>query len=77
MKTPIQELIEWLDKYGDNRLYGGRELTVHEIKNQARQMLEKEKETICNAFSDGRHGAVESRWTAEEYFEITFNTKEK
>ena len=44
MKTPMQELIEWLDKYGDNRLYGGRELTVHEIKNKAESLLEKEKE---------------------------------
>jgi len=39
--------------------------------------LNREKEVICNAFSDARHGAVESRWTAEEYFEETFNTKEK
>ena len=40
-------------------------------------MRKKEKEVICNAFSDARHGAVESRWTAEEYFEEIFNTKEK
>jgi len=39
--------------------------------------LNREKEVICNAFSDARHGAVESRWTAEEYFEETFNTKER
>ena len=46
-------------------------------KSLAEMKLNREKEVICNAFSDARHGAVESRWTAEEYFEETFNTKEK
>ena len=75
MKTPIQELIEWLDKYGDNRLYGGRELTVHEIKNQARQMLEKEKEVIVNAYNSGQQ--IPPFEYAEHYYNETFNTKEK
>ena len=47
MKTPMQELFEWLNKHGDNRLHGGKELTVHEIKNQVKQMLEKEKDLFC------------------------------
>ena len=46
-------------------------------KSLAEMKLNREKEVICNAFSDARHGAVESRWTAEEYFEETFNTKER
>jgi len=46
-------------------------------KSLAEMKLNREKEVICNAFSDARHGAVESRWTAEEYFEEIFNTKEK
>jgi hypothetical protein len=74
MKTPMQELI---DSVG----YMAQGLDADELYDyfmeKATQMLEKEKETICNAFSDAQHGAVESRWTAEEYFEETFNTKEK
>lgn len=42
MKTPLQELIEWLDKHGDMRIYGGRELTISEIKTKAKSLLEKE-----------------------------------
>jgi len=73
MKTPIQELIEqmWeIAKYGDS-------YEVAPCIEAAESMLKKEREIICNAFSDARHGAVESRWTAEEYFEETFNTKER
>jgi len=44
-------------------------------KSLAEMKLDREKEIICNAFSDARHGAVESRWTAEEYFEEIFNNK--
>ena len=44
-------------------------------KSLAEMKLNREKEVICNAFSDARHGAVESRWTAEEYFEEIFNNK--
>ena len=53
-----------------------KELLQH-LTLRCRGLLEKEKEIICNAFSDARHGAVESRWTAEEYFEEIFDTKEK
>ena len=73
MKTPMQELIEqmWeIAKYGDS-------YEVAPCIEAAESMLKKEREIICNAFSDAQHGAVESRWTAEEYFEETFNTKER
>ena len=72
MKTPIQELIEqmWeIAKYGDS-------YEVAPCIEAAYSMLKKEREIICNAFSDARHGAVESRWTAEEYFEEIFNNKD-
>jgi hypothetical protein len=77
MKTPMQELIDWLDKNGDNRLYGGRELTVHEIKNRARAMLEKEKEVIMNAYTAGESDATHKMDSALNYYNETFNTKEK
>ena len=76
MKTPMQELIEIIKKRQEDDeampfMYNDR------IIKLAESMLKKEREIICNAFSDAQHGAVESRWTAEEYFEETFNTKEK
>jgi len=76
MKTPMQELIEIIKKRQEDDeampfMYNDR------IIKLAESMLEKEKEVICNAFSDAQHGAVESRWTAEEYFIEIFDTKEK
>ena len=72
----MQELIEIIKKRQEDDeampfMYNDR------IIKLAESMLEKEREIICNAFSDARHGAVESRRTAEEYFEEIFNTKEK
>jgi len=72
MKTPMQELLEWIRTTLPMDLE-----TPRMIEQKIESMLEKEREIICNAFSDARHGAVESRWTAEEYFEETFNTKER
>jgi hypothetical protein len=78
MKTPMQELIEQLNELEakltslDDAMYRGG---VRNAKRLAEELLKKERETICNAFSDARHGAVESRWTAEEYFEEIFKTK--
>ena len=70
----MQELIEIIKKRQEDDeampfMYNDKIIAL------AESMLEKEREIICNAFSDARHGAVESRWTAEEYFEETFNTK--
>jgi hypothetical protein len=80
MRTPMQELIEQFneettraEQRGDFEIM--RLLQV--AKSLAEMKLNREKEVICNAFSDARHGAVESRWTAEEYFEEIFNTREK
>jgi hypothetical protein len=70
MKTPMQEMLEWVRATLPMDLD-----TPRMIEQKIESMLEKEKETICNAFSDARHGAVESRWTAEEYFEEIFKTK--
>ena len=79
MKTPIQEHIEWMQEklriLVECRDFSFAE--VDECIQHAESMLKKERETICNAFSDARHGAVESRWTAEEYFIEIFDTKEK
>jgi hypothetical protein len=40
-------------------------------------MLEKEKEVIINAYWDGGHDVPTHPSTAEQYYNETFNTKEK
>ena len=72
MKTPMQELI---DTFEEMRSPIDSKVDVDFAISLVKSMLKKERETICNAFSDARHGAVESRWTAEEYFEEIFKTK--
>jgi len=90
MKTPMREFIEVLKIHRDTAFekekmceakaksyYEGRAKAFEDAISFAEAHLEKEGEIIRNAFSDAQHGAVESRWTAEEYFEETFNTKER
>ena len=88
MKTPMREFIEVLKIHRDTAFekekmceakaksyYEGRAKAFEDAISFAEAHLEKEGEIIRNAFSDARHGAVESRWTAEEYFEEIFNNK--
>ena len=83
IQTPMQELIDLLEEEykkfdaEDEVVYWFHNRGIRQAIKHAESMLEKEKETVCNAFSDAQHGAVESMMTAEEYFEETFNTKEK
>ena len=75
MKTPIQELIEqmWeIAKYGDS-------YEVAPCIEAAESMLEKEKEVITDAWMDDRF-PLDKDWVkqcAEQYYNETFNTKEK
>ena len=74
MKTPMQELIkelkdlqESLDPYG-----------LHDAIEFAESMLEKEKEVIVDAFVDGKLDGWHNQWAdANDYYNETFNTKEK
>jgi len=89
--TPLQEFIEVLKIHRDTAFekeklyedlvlteyYEGRAKAFEDAISFAEEHLKKEGEIIRNAFSDAQHGAVESRWTAEEYFEEIFNTKER
>ena len=75
IQTPIQELIERYKTILD--VVPESIVSVKALVEDLESMLGQEKETVCNAFSDAQHGAVESMMTAEEYFEETFNTKEK
>jgi len=80
MKTPIEELI---DSVG----YMAQGLDADELYDyfmeKATQMLEKEKEVIQRAYKQGvvdEYGDtidLDTITEAEEYYNITFNTKEK
>jgi len=74
IQTPMQELIERYKTILD--VVPESIVSVKALVEDLESMLGQEKETVCNAFSDAQHGAVESMMTAEEYFEETFNTKE-
>ena len=63
MKTAMQELIEELESIKGYK-YGG--LVIRLIKDR----LEKEKEQICNAYTDGLEGPYLG---AEEYYYDLYN----
>lgn len=75
IQTPMQELIERYKTILD--VVPESIVSVKALVEDLESMLGQEKETVCNAFSDAQHGAVESMMTAEEYFEETFKTKKK
>ena len=82
MKTPIQELIEQLKEEKDLHGYD-RGFIYEEVIELAESMLEKEKELIIKTYNHAAlHGTlVELGNTeiinAEEFYNKTFNTKEK
>ena len=69
MKTPMQELF---DKLWDTPK---DKFTWYAIR---KEMLEKEKEVIVDAFLDGKLDGWHNQWAdANDYYNETFNTKEK
>ena len=80
MKTPMQQHMEWLHKKYILHLQEeetGLALEVWYCLKNAEQMLEKEKEVIENAYWDGGQWVPTSGSQCEEYYNETFNTKEK
>jgi hypothetical protein len=78
MKTPMQEHIEWMQEklrilveYKD--LSAGAE--VDECIQHAESMLKKEKEVIVYAWNTAYHG--DNCYDGEDYYNETFNSKEK
>jgi hypothetical protein len=72
MKTPIQELIEIIKKRQEDDeampfMYNNKIIAL------AESMLEKEKEQIMDAYEVSHI----SMMTAEQYYNETFNTKER
>jgi hypothetical protein len=69
MKTPVQELF---DKLWDT---SKDKFTWYAIR---KEMLEKEKEVIVDAFLDGKLDGWHNQWAdANDYYNETFNTKQK
>jgi len=76
MKTPMQELIETFEEM---RSPIDTKVDVDFAISLVKSMLEKEKEAIVNAWMDDRY-PLDKDWVkqcAEQYYEETFNTKER
>ena len=72
MKTPIQEMLEYVQD--EVQLFGSaRQILISKIK----EMLEKEKEVIMDAYMAGESDATHKIDSALNHYNETFNTKEK
>ena len=77
MKTPLQELFEYESDLthmfdSDVRVAGA---LLEYIRTNKKDMLEKEKEVIMEAYNYGQQ--IPPFDYAEKYYNETFNTKEK
>ncbi len=70
MKTPIQELIDEMQK--SPLMFASALALIEEMR-----MLEKEKEVIENAYWDGGQWVQTSGSQCEEYYNETFNTNQE
>lgn len=70
MKTPMQELIDEMQK--SPVMFASALTLIEQMK-----MLEKEKEVIENAYWDGGQWVPLAAYQCEDYYNETFNTKEK
>ena len=70
MKTPMQELLEWVRATLPMDLD-----TSRMIEEKIESMLEKEKEVMCEFADDYQRNCFQK--SADDYYNETFNTKEK
>ena len=70
MKTPMQELLEWVRATLPMDLE-----TPRLIERKIESLLEKEKEVMCEFADDYQRNCFQK--SADDYFKETFNTKEK
>ena len=75
MKTPMQEMFDQL-KASKKDEYG-LAFAIDMLLENEEVMLQKEKEVIENAYWDGGQWVPTSASQCEEYYNETFNTKEK
>jgi hypothetical protein len=76
MKTPMQELIERLDKEINSKYPDGYNIVMEIAKDLTEQMLEKEKEVIVTAYQQADTESFRYD-SGEHYYNETFKTKEK
>ena len=79
MKTPMQEMLEWVRETLPMDLETPRLITPRLIEHKIESMLEKEKEVMCG-FGENVRGAMlksDKHRTTEEVYNETFKTKEK
>ena len=74
MKTPMQELIDSVGNMAQG--LDADELYDYFVE-KATQMLEKEKEVIDEAYLEGFNAAAGGFHFEDDYYNETFNTKEK
>ena len=79
MKTPIQELIDEM-----THMLTEGEQSIYALREQARKLLEKERERLCDAYIKGGDAQyqyiIEGSFpynTAEDWYNKTFKTKER
>ena len=69
-KTPMQELLEWVRATLPMDLE-----TPRMIEEKIESMLEKEKEVMCEFADDYQRNCFQK--SSDDYYNETFNTKEK
>ena len=73
MKTPMQEMLEWVRATLPMDLD-----TSRVIEQKIESLIEKEKKVIKEAFLDGKLDGWHNQWAdANDYYNETFNTKQK
>ena len=80
MKTPMQELIDEAIKYSrklSTEGYLNKSLAVDHIIDLAESLLEKEKEVMSQVYADGGDWDEVPQPRFENYYNETFNTKER
>jgi len=75
MKTPMQEMFDQL-KASKKDEYG-LAFAIDMLLENEQEMLKKEKDVIENAYWGGGQWVPTSGSQCEEYYNETFNTKEK
>lgn len=77
MKTAIQELIEQIDFKAEMHVDTKVLLVLANLKSKALNLLEKEKEQIQKAFSDGQETPLNHptlpHYSREEYYNDNYN----
>ena len=76
MKTPMQELIERLDKEINSKYPDGYNIVMEIAKDLTEQMLEKEKEVMCEFAEEYVGSCLIDYPKIEVIFNQTFKTKE-